>query len=229
MKLIPRVVDVAMETIQNPPRTILDTAILQNRGAIQFYEKGVFELAGPRPPEEMVLAAGPIVEALRRYQDFLEKVVLPRSTQGWRLGKEKFAKKMELVLDSQWDADRVLEEAEREFTRVQRDMYVVSRQLWSRYYPNRSLPPDDEAGRRTAIAEVVKSVSQEHGQRRPWSWTRDRRSERFKNSFAKRTSFDSPKSIGVRLSKCQNFVAAIRSPISIRPCLSIRMVPAITP
>ncbi len=164
MKLIPRVVDVAMETIQNPPRTILDTAILQNRGAIQFYEKGVFELAGPRPPEEMVLAAGPIVEALRRYQDFLEKVVLPRSTQGWRLGKEKFAKKMELVLDSQWDADRVLEEAEREFTRVQRDMYVVSRQLWSRYYPNRSLPPDDEAGRRTAIAEVVKSVSQEHGQ-----------------------------------------------------------------
>ncbi len=164
MKLIPRVVDVAMETIQNPPRTILDTAILQNRGAIQFYEKGVFELAGPRPPEEMALAAGPIVEALRRYQDFLEKVVLPRSTQAWRLGKEKFAKKMELVLDSQWDADRVLEEAEREFTRVQRDMYVVSRQLWSRYYPNRSLPPDDEAGRRTTIAEVVKSVSQEHGQ-----------------------------------------------------------------
>src|SRR5438093_655228 len=42
MAQIPRVVAVARETLRNPPRSILETAIRQNRGAISFYEKGVF-------------------------------------------------------------------------------------------------------------------------------------------------------------------------------------------
>jgi hypothetical protein len=61
------------------------------------------------------------------------------------------------------NADQVLADAEQEFVRVQREMYVVSRQLWSQYAPGKVLPPDDEAGRRETIAIVTKAVSQEHG------------------------------------------------------------------
>jgi len=57
----------------------------------------------------------------------------------------------------------VLADAENEYIRVQREMYVVSRQLWSQYVPGKVLPPDDEAGRRETIALVTRSVSQEHG------------------------------------------------------------------
>jgi uncharacterized protein (DUF885 family) len=42
-------------------------------------------------------------------------------------------------------------------------MYVVSRQLWSRYFPRTPLPPDDVPGRRAAIAQVIGAVSREHG------------------------------------------------------------------
>ena len=164
MKQVPRIVATARETISNPPKPILETAILQNRGAISFYEKGIFELIGQTPQiDSLKTAAADVVVELKKHQLFLEKDVLPKARGDWRLGEEKFSRKLEMVLDVGWDADRVLQEADAEFVRVQRDMYVVARQLWSRYFPRKSLPPDDDAGRRATIAEVTAAVSQEHG------------------------------------------------------------------
>lgn len=164
MKEIPRIVETAKITLANPPKPILETAILQNKGAISFYEKGIFELVGQSTQlEALKQAAAPVVTALQKYQNFLEKDLLPRAQGEWRLGKKKFARKLELVLDAGWDADRVLAEAEQEFSRVQRDMYVVARQLWSFYCPGQPLPPDDENGRRLTISMVTQGVSQDHG------------------------------------------------------------------
>ncbi len=164
IKEIPRIIEEAKRTIAAPPKPILETAILQNRGAISFYEKEIYELIGPSPrTAELKQVAAPALEALKNYQTFLEKEALPKASGDWRLGKEKFSKKLELVLDAGWDAQRVLTEAETEFARVQRDMYVVARQLWHRYYPGKPLPPDDVAGRRSTIALVTAAVSQEHG------------------------------------------------------------------
>lgn len=165
MRHIPRIVAVAKSTLNNPPRPVLETAILQNRGAIAFYEKGLFELVGSTPQlEQLKQVARPVVQELQAYQEFLEKQLLPQAGGQWRLGKDKFARKLELVLDLGWDAERVLQEAQREFARVQQDMALVARQLWSRYFPGKPLPPDDEAGRRGLIAAVTQAVSQEHGE-----------------------------------------------------------------
>ena len=164
MHQIPRIMVVARRTIQNPPKPILETAILQNRGAINFYEKGIFDLVGQTAKlSELKQVAADVVAELKRHQDFLEKEVLPTATGQWRQGKEKFSKKLEMVLDVGWDADRTLQEAETEFVRVQRDMYVVARQLWSHYFPSKVLPADDEAGRRETISLVTNAVGQEHG------------------------------------------------------------------
>ncbi len=165
IKEIPRIVAEAQRTIYGPPKPILETAILQNRGAINFYEKEIFDLIGPTArTAELKQVTIPAVETLKKYQTFLEKEALPKASGDWRLGKEKFSKKLELVLDAGWDAERVLSEAETEFARVQRDMYVVARQLWHRYFPGKPLPPDDVTGRRSTIAQVTAAVSQEHGQ-----------------------------------------------------------------
>jgi uncharacterized protein (DUF885 family) len=165
MKQMPRIIATAKTTIDNPPRSVLDTAILQNRGAIAFYEQELFALAGDTNQiDALKEAAATVVEELKAYQTFLETDVLPRAKGDWRLGKEKFSKKLELVLDLGLDADQVLAEAEAEFLRVQRDMYVIARQLWSRYYPGKPLPPDDTAGRRETVGLVIAAVSQEHGE-----------------------------------------------------------------
>ena len=186
MKEIPRVIATAKQTLTRPPKQHLETAIRQNRGAIAFYEKEVFEFAAiamtnasgsshPSPSvslpvegrgkllAELKSASGPVVAALKDYQQFLERDLMPRATGEWRIGKKKFAKKLELVLDAGMTADQVLADAEAEYARVHRDMYVVSRQLWSQYFPRQPLPPDDEKGRLEVISKVIAAVSQEHG------------------------------------------------------------------
>jgi uncharacterized protein (DUF885 family) len=164
MASIPKVVAAAKEGLKDPPKVFVETAIRQNRGAIAFYEHGLFELAGETPAlSELKDAAGPVVASLKEYQTFLEKDLLPRASGEWRIGKDKFYRKLELELNAGLTADEVLAEAEREFERVEREMYVVARQMWGRRFPRAPLPPDDVEGRRETIRRVIADVSKEHG------------------------------------------------------------------
>jgi uncharacterized protein (DUF885 family) len=164
MAQIPAVIAVARQTLTHPPKPILETAILQNRGAISFYETDLFQFAGDTPQlDKLKTAAGVIAADLKSYQQFLEGDLMARATGDWRLGREKFSRKLDLVLDAGMTADEVLSDAETEFARVQRDMYVIARQLWSQYFPQKPLPPDDPAGRRETITKVIAAVDQEHG------------------------------------------------------------------
>jgi uncharacterized protein (DUF885 family) len=171
---LPRVIAAAKASLKAPPRVFVETAIRQNRGAIAFYESGIYELAGETPTlSEMRPAATRAVAALKDYQTFLEKTLLPRAKGDWRLGKEKFARKLELELGAGLSAARVLADAEAELRRVERDMYVVARQLWSKTCPGQALPPDDEAGRRETVSRVLAALNREHG--KPEELVRDAR------------------------------------------------------
>jgi uncharacterized protein (DUF885 family) len=173
MMQFPRIIAVAKENLRHPPRVILDTAIRQTRGAIAFYERGIYELAGENPRlSELRPAAERAVPLLKDYVKFLEEL-LPQATGEWRLGKEKFARKLELELNANLSADEVLQEAEADFARVERDMYIIARQLWSAAQPGKPLPPDDAAGRRETIHLVLDRFNQEHG--KPEDLVRDAR------------------------------------------------------
>ncbi len=161
---VPRIIETARDTIGNPPRVKVETAILQTKGAINFYEQELFLLAGLPPGEGRIgRRAKPIVESLQHYLSFLQDEVLPRSTEDWRIGPEKFAKKLDLELDAGLTADDVLAEAKAEEARVGREMVVIARQLWSRYFPGEIVPPDDEEGRRTMVRRVLGAIAQDHG------------------------------------------------------------------
>jgi uncharacterized protein (DUF885 family) len=165
MVFIPQIVAAAKANLHNPPRVFVETAIRQNRGSIAFYESGLFQLAGETPAlSELKPAATRVIEALKEYQKFLEGDLLPRAKGEWRIGKEKFARKLELELDAGLTAEQVLADAEAEFQRVEREMYVLARQLWSTAHPDRPLPPDDEAGRRETIQQVLDHFNRDHGQ-----------------------------------------------------------------
>lgn len=163
MRQMPKVVAAARANLSNPPRPLVETAIRQNRGAIAFYEGGLFELAGKtRQLAALKAAAREVAACLKDYQQFLEQELLPRAGGEWRLGKEKFSRKFELEMDAGVTADQVLEEAEAEFGRVEREMYVIARQLWSRLFPGKVLPPDDAAGRRATVQWVLGRIAEDH-------------------------------------------------------------------
>ncbi len=161
---IPKVVAAAKASLKNPPRELTEVAIKRNLGAIAFYEKDVFRFAGETPGTGEL--AGPCreaVAALKEYQEFLEQDLLPRSTGDWRLGKKKFAEKIELELDAGLTADDVLKAAEEEADRVEREMYFVAKQLWAKLFPGQPVPPDDPAGRRQTVKLVLDELGKDHG------------------------------------------------------------------
>jgi uncharacterized protein (DUF885 family) len=172
MAHIPKIVEAAKANLKNPPRVYVETAIKQNRGSISFYEGGIYEAAGETATSsELKAPAAKVVAALKDYQKFLEEDLLPRAKGEWRIGKEKFAKKLELELDAGLTAEQVVKDAEAEFARVERDMYVIARQLWGKAYPNKALPPDDVGGRRATIQLVLAQLNKNHG--KPESLVKD--------------------------------------------------------
>ena len=164
MAQVPKVVQAAKDSIKNPPKILTEVAIKQARGAIAFYERGIFDLAGADADLGVLKKASKaLVPVLKEYQKFLEDDVLPRSKGEWRLGKEKFAEKLVLELDAGVTAPEVLKEAEDEAGRVENEMYVIARQLWAHTFPKKVMPVDDDAGRRETIRLVLDATSKEHG------------------------------------------------------------------
>lgn len=162
---VPRIVDEAKRSLKNPPRVIVETALRQNRGAIAFYEHGIYEIAGETPQlSELRPAIAKVLPALQAYQTWLEKELLPKASGEWRLGKAKFAEKLELELNAAISAAEVLKDAEAEADRVEAEMYVIARQMWSKLFPKTTLPPDDEKGRRRTIRAVLDHLSNDHGE-----------------------------------------------------------------
>jgi uncharacterized protein (DUF885 family) len=165
MAHIPKVVAAARENLRHPPRVLVEVGIRRNHGAIGFYEHGIFEAAGETAQlSELGPAAKPVVTALKEYQKFLEEDLLPRATGDWRIGSEKFARKLDLELDAGLTAAQVLAEAESEFARVERDMFVIARQLWAQAFPGKPIPPDTVEGRRHTIQQVLGHFNKDHGQ-----------------------------------------------------------------
>ena len=165
MRRLPAVVSVAQTTLTSPPLPVLETSIVQNRGVIDFYEKGIYDLVGDTPQLTAVReAAGELLPHLSRHQEFLENDLRARATKDWRLGSEKFDRKLQFAVNAGITAREVLERAESEFERVTSEMAVVSRQLWGTCFPGRALPPEDDAGRHQCITEVLAVIGREHGE-----------------------------------------------------------------
>lgn len=163
MGLIPTVLTAARANLRNPSRTVTQTAIRQNLGAIEFYESDIFKYTtGTRQLAALKAASAALVPELRRYQTFLENDLLPRANGEWRLGPEKFARKFELELNAGVTSDQTLTDAEDELPRVQEEMFVIARQLWSKYYFKQPLPPDDERGRHATTQLVLDAIARDH-------------------------------------------------------------------
>ena len=161
---IPEVIADAKASIKNPPKILTEVAIKRTEGAIAFYEKDIFALAEESP--QISSLASPCrraAESLKDYKKFLEEEVLPRSNGEWRIGEKKFGEKLAMELDAGLSAQDVIDTAEAEADRVEREMYYVAKQLWSSTIKNKPVPADDAIGRRETIRLVLAELGKDHG------------------------------------------------------------------
>ena len=161
---IPEVIAAARASIRNPPKILTEVAIKRTEGAISFYEKDIFALAEESPQiSSLAVPCRKAAESLRDYKKFLEDEVLPRSNGEWRIGEKKFGEKLAMELDAGLTAQEVIDTAEAEANRVEREMYYVAKQLWSSVVKTRPLPAEDAIGRRETIRAVLSELGKDHG------------------------------------------------------------------
>jgi uncharacterized protein (DUF885 family) len=130
---IPAALEAARRNLNNPPRVYTEVALEQLPDTIDFFRKDVPaafpEVKDPKLLSEFEASNGAAVYALRKYQTFLQKDLLPASNGDFRIGAENFRKK--LLYDEMVDIplDRLLEIGYADLHRNQQQLKEVAVQI----------------------------------------------------------------------------------------------------
>ena len=138
MEAIPRVIAQAKTNLQHPPRVHTETAIEQTQGAISLVREGLAPLLDHAPGMKNELA--PLQEktaaALGDYKKWLQNDLLPRSDGNFRLGADKFRKKLRFALASDLSMEEIMKRAQADLQQTQIAIYETALPLYKKYFPN---------------------------------------------------------------------------------------------
>ena len=159
---IPAVLEAAKTNLNNPPRIHTETAIIQNKGNISLLTTEINSFLDKEP--EMKASIEPLrdaaVKALESYGKWLEEDLLPRSEGDFRLGEEKFRKKLHYALESDLSKEDILKQAMKELAKTQSDMYETASLLYPKYFPGQPVPDADH--RKDAIKAILNRLADDH-------------------------------------------------------------------
>jgi uncharacterized protein (DUF885 family) len=135
LRQIPAVLRAARANLGNPPLIHTETAILQNKGAIALIRDQVGAAAAQaRAGPELAAAQAAAIAALEDYGKWLEHELLPRSNGEFRLGDEKFRRKLAFDLEADLTKEEILRRAEADLRRTQRTLYEAAVPLFKRHF-----------------------------------------------------------------------------------------------
>jgi uncharacterized protein (DUF885 family) len=160
LKGVPAVVAAAKANLKNPPRVHTETAIQQNKGTTNLVKEQLEPLVKQAPAleKDFRTAQATALAALADYQQWLEKDLLPRSDGDFRLGDEKFRKKLRFALDSDLSKEEILRRAEADLKSTRSAMYQTAVRIWPKLFPDRPVPLDQAA----AIKAVLDQAAKKH-------------------------------------------------------------------
>jgi uncharacterized protein (DUF885 family) len=162
MEKIPRVIAQAKANLQHPPRVHTETAIEQTQGAVSLVREGLAPLLDQAPQLKKELA--PLQEktaaALEDYKKWLQNDLLPRSDGDFRLGAEKFRKKLRFALASDLSMEEIMKRAKADLQQTQTAIYETALPLYKKYFPN----ADEKtlADKHKVTAGVLDKLAEQH-------------------------------------------------------------------
>src|SRR5438270_8420289 len=162
LEKIPAVIAQAKANLKNPPQVYTETAIDQIQGAIFLIKEGFNETLdkAPKAKAEFAPLQEKTMAALGEYKSWLQSVLLPRSTGDFRIGADKFRKKLRFALASDMSMEDLMKAARADLERTQKAIYETALPLYRQYFPNA-----DEATLKDAhkvTAGVLDKLAEQH-------------------------------------------------------------------
>jgi uncharacterized protein (DUF885 family) len=152
----------------------LETALGQLAGVTDLLDSTVAEAkrraeAGEAPELVAALEAAATAAhaAVETFRSGLDTSIRPRAEGEGRLGPELFARKLRHTLGSDLTPDELSEQAWADYHAVRAEMIRLSRELWSTWIPDESLPEvaaGDDAGEHALVQRVLDAVAERHQQ-----------------------------------------------------------------
>ena len=138
MEKIPGVVAQAKANLQHPPRIHTETAIEQTQGAINLVRTDLAPLLdqAPQIKKDLVPLQEKTATALDDYKKWLQKDLLPRADGNFRLGAEKYRKKLHFALASDLSMEEIMKRARTDLQQTQTAIYETALPLYKKYFPN---------------------------------------------------------------------------------------------
>jgi len=133
LRQAPRLIQAARDNIKDPPGIFVKVGLETMRGALRFIEEDLPRAFSSVDDLHLLAdladAQTEASEAIRRYVEHLEKDVAPRARASFRLGRERFERKLKLDEGITLGVDRLLAIAMRELRATQEEFRSVAGSL----------------------------------------------------------------------------------------------------
>jgi len=164
MDEIPRVIAQAKANLQHPPRVHTETAIELTQGAISLVREGLAPLLdqSPRMKKDLTPLQEKTAAALEDYKKWLQNDLLPRSDGDFRLGAEKYRKKLRFALASDLSMEEIMKRATADLQQTQTAIYETALPLYKKYFPSADPAAAGLADKHEVTAAVVDKLAEQH-------------------------------------------------------------------
>jgi uncharacterized protein (DUF885 family) len=162
LEKIPDVIAQAKANLQHPPRIHTETAIEQTQGAINLVRTELVPLLdqAPQMKKELAPLQNKTAAALEDYKKWLQSDLLPRSDGDFRLGEEKYRKKLRFALASDLPMEEILKRAKADLDQTQTAIYETALPLYKKYFPKAD--HQTIADKHKVTAAVLDKLAEQH-------------------------------------------------------------------
>ena len=133
LRQVPRLVQAARDNIKDPPAIFVKTGIDTFRGIVTFIDSDLPRALGGVDDMHLLAdladASTEATAVLSQYAQFLESDVRPKAKASFRLGSDRFERKLTLDEGLPYSCERLLAIAERELAKTQEEFRTVAAKL----------------------------------------------------------------------------------------------------
>jgi len=161
---VPDFLATARATLERPARVVTEMVQRTNAGNLRFFEEGLPPLFARAPglAADLGAANARAIAALKEFQDWVRDTLLPRSDGDWRLGRERWTRKLHLTLQSDMDADTITREARASIDTLRARMLDIAEPLHRDLFPDHRHDGPAAARLDAIVGEVIDAVSARH-------------------------------------------------------------------